>query len=206
MALGGLAIPGITLTASSTLPSGDAGRYQWVQLINSDQDQAITAAGVRSCTTFTDPAGTPELDSVYPYDLVSTNQQPNDTAQDSPNTELPQTMGEIQCVFNATIYLRCIPTGTVVCSSGSACAIPVPLGSVTWGWAGDAINTLLPQTTVPGQEPTTWVLNQDHTAGCPGTCTFASNPPFQASTTLSAENNFGYLSWQNTVSGQCGLQ
>jgi hypothetical protein len=191
--------PGIKLVAQSSLPSGNNGSYQWVQLLNSDQTQFINAQGPRTCTTFTGPAGTPELDGTYPYGngtgTVTTTSVTDDTAQDSPNSGLPSNYGELQRSFNATMYLRWAPSAGGSCTAGNACTIPIPLGSATWWWNGDAINTLVPQ-----GNGTNWVLacgdcsqGQQNPNNVPPTITF------QAAPAPGSSNNYSYLTWSNTV-------
>jgi hypothetical protein len=65
-------------------------------------------------------------------------------------------------------------------------SFPVPLGSATWWWNGDAINALVSQS-----NGTMWMLN------C-GTCAQGSNITFLPANSTSS-NNYSYLSWANTV-------
>jgi hypothetical protein len=196
--------PGIKLLAQSTLPPGNSGSYQWVQLINSDQSQFINSApnNPHTCTTFTGPAGVPELDGTYPYGngigTVYTTSVTNDTAKDSPDSGLPSIYGELQRSFNATMYLRWIPNPDSKCTAGSACTIPVPLGSSSWWWVGDAINTLTSQ-----PNGTNWILNCG-TNAC-GQNTQNPNITFQRASP-GTDQNYSYLTWANTVPLDSGCQ
>lgn len=184
--------PGIQFLANSTLPSGNQGSYQWVQLIKSQQSRLIKQSGPASCTIFTGPPGVPELDTTYPYGgngTVTTTLVPNDTAQDSPRTFLQTVDGEWADSFSAVTYLRWIPNTDSRCT-GNACTIPVPLGSSSWGYSDDAINTQMLQA-----NHTNW------TQAC-GQNSQGSAIAFVPSS-LSPASNFGYLGWQNTVSILC---
>ena len=65
--------------------------------------------------------------------------------RDNPDFSLQTSYGAVTNVtavndspFSATMYLMWTPPAASGCPNGSACTIPVPLGSVTWQWAGDA--------------------------------------------------------------------
>jgi hypothetical protein len=160
LGLGGLGAPsgyttplaGINLQAAAQPPSAPAGTYSWVQLLNYDTIQAITQTGTvnLSLTPASTFAAGPVLDTQYPY--ASTYQSspqgsPNDSAIDGAYLIFCQGWGEFARSFSATIYLLWTPAAGATGCSGSACTIPIPLGSVNWQWAGDAINTLYPTTT-----------------------------------------------------------
>jgi hypothetical protein len=188
-------LAGIVFSAQAALPPGNQGSYQWVQLINSDQSQYINSKGNQACTVFTGPAGTPELDGTYPYGngtgAVYTMSAPNDTAIDGPGNALPSIYGEWQTSMNATMYLGWVPTVDAACTLSNACTIPVPLGSMTWWWEGDAINTLHPQTNL-----TNWMLNCG-TNAC-GQNRQQPNIAFHTASP-SSDPNYSYPTWVNAV-------
>ena len=176
--LGGVPVAGgqvgIKLLASASLPNGDAGSYSWVQLLNSDSVRLLnpTLLGAQRCTTFSDPnyfsnpaCPQPELDNTYPYGVnfhnVSSTTVQNDTATDGPAIGGDK-LGEVARSFIATMYLLWTPTPDSSCASKSTCVIPVPLGSLTWTWMGDAINTL---SLSQGANGTRYVMTGCQTAG-----------------------------------------
>ena len=83
------------------------------------------------------------------------------------------------------------PMNAAACTSGSACAIPVPLGSVEWKFSADAINALVGQTNL-----TVWILNcQSKTP---------QNPvPFQASNPAQ-DSNYSYPTWTKVINNDNG--
>jgi hypothetical protein len=158
---------GINFISGALAP---VGTFQWVQTINTDEFTVIMSTGVKVCSPNTrvgsgsDPQGVPELDNVYPYPTFSS---PN--TYDAPASGLPSSQGEQQHLFSATMYLMWDPTlnqGGTACQAASTngslqqgrstCtgSIPIPLGAVTWEWAGCAVNTLNPLVGVGG-----WHLN-----------------------------------------------
>jgi len=172
---------GIKFFASSSLPTGNTGSYSWVQLIGSDSVHFLKSTGRQVCTTFSNPSSTqPELDNTYPYGLgfnnVYTTSAPNDTATDGPRIAAPSS--EMARSFAATMYLLWTPSPDNHCTSG-ACAVPIPLGSLVWSWAGDTINTL---STAQGLNNTTWIMT-----GC------------QAAAAGGFEPDSSYPIWNNTV-------
>jgi hypothetical protein len=172
---------GINFTASATLPGGNQGAYSFVQLISSDTIKRVAAPAKNSqtCTPSgfnTDP--NPELDNTYPYGSASSN-----TTNDSPGQALLSSWGELARSFSPTMYILWTPTSDSRCTSGSTCTIPVPLGSVSWHYFADAINTLAPQ-----QNSTTWTLNSGS----------GSANQFQSSSLSSFP--FGYPTWSKTYS------
>jgi hypothetical protein len=73
-----------------------------------------------------------------------------------------------------------IGTNNVIGYSPSTCAsIPVPIASLTWGFAGDAIKTLNP---TQGEGTNTWILS----------CGSAQTPAYGTGTP-------GFPNWSNTV-------
>jgi hypothetical protein len=191
--------PGITFKApgQANLPANQ-GQYQWVQLLNQDNLIYMGKLGLGTCTFFSstiDPA--PELDTAYPYgstipNTVITSQGgvTNDTAMDSPALTLNVNTGEMERAFIATMNLRWIPDQDPVCTAGTACTIPVPLGSANWRISGCDIDTLTPQT-----NGTNW--NQS----CPAFGAPPQNVVYQP-VTPSQGNNYGYATWSNIAPGQ----
>lgn len=162
---------GILFQASGNPPSGNTGAYSWVQLVKSDVTKIDDVGGSGPCTGGPSPSN-PELDTNYPYKVVSTSQGatiPNDMATDNPQVPLKQNWGEAARSFEAIMYLMWTPNADSRCT-GSTCTIPVPLGSVNvltpWQFGGDTINTLSAQ---QGANGTTWKMNFD---GQPPTPTF----------------------------------
>jgi hypothetical protein len=79
--------------------------------------------------------------------------------------------------FSAAMYLMWTPNASSGCSpsNGLTCAISVPLGSVTWGYSGDAINSLDPKQGQAG-----WLLQ----------CGSGPANPFQASSAFPTWTTF----------------
>ncbi len=157
---GGGGVPGMKFLATATLPAPNPGLYWWVQLISSDQDCNLklnSAGGGVYC--FNQIPGLPELDTTYPYgapcppycNVWKTN-VPSDTAKDSPLSYLVLGQGEYMRSFYATMYLTWFPKADSVCTGTfyGPCTIPAPLGSVSWHWSGDGIDTL---NTIQSQSP-----------------------------------------------------
>jgi Domain of unknown function (DUF4158) len=138
---------GVTFTGSATLPTDNQGAFTWVQL--------ITAYNASYCVGGCPPSSSlgSGLDSGYPYPFAN-----EANAVDSPGIELVGSNSEEAASFQATMYLMWTPLAATQCNgtSNNPCAIPIPLGSITWGFSGDAINTL---STNAGVSGTTWVLN-----------------------------------------------
>jgi hypothetical protein len=147
---------GIKFAASAQSPSGLAGSYSWVQLVNRDVITVRAASGTQTCAGI---AGLPELDNSYPYGTPNgslfENQVQYDIATDAPGIGLNDTngaaRGEAARAFSAVMYLMWTPPPAAYCTNGSSCTIPVPLGYVNWTTSGDAINTLVSQSNY-----TTW--------------------------------------------------
>jgi hypothetical protein len=132
----------IQLTAKATNPSGaQGGSFLWVQLvgpinITTREGGIYAGTGVVACvpSSFaTDPS--PELDNTYPY-------ASGPTMADAPAAQglgpmyVGDVAGEEKYAESFLTYLMWNPN-----LPGS---IPVPLGSVGWQWACDAVNTLTP--------------------------------------------------------------
>lgn len=120
---------GINFQASADSGSADNGSWQFVQLITRYTIKKLTSTGVQS-TDFTTG-----LDNTYPYPMP-----PGTTSgtNDSPGFGLAAGTGESAAYFTAAMYLMWIPNASGGCTSSIAlpCTIPVPLGSVTWGYSG----------------------------------------------------------------------
>jgi hypothetical protein len=116
---------GAVFTGSvKTQPKG--GSFLWVQLIQNETAVLTPITGnVVTCS-----AGT-GLDNVYPYSTGN----PTD---DNPNLGLQVQYKEETDTFAAQMYL--------MWSSGLTGSIPVPLGSVTWKWSGDAVQNVTKHT------------------------------------------------------------
>jgi len=93
MALENLSQPGIQFVASATHLPNPAGKYQWVQLLKTINDQYVTYLGRPIITNIT---GGPKVDTAYPYGylngnplgtVTTTNGVTADTAQDSPGVD-----------------------------------------------------------------------------------------------------------------------
>jgi len=161
--LGAVNVPGIKFFAQATNMAG--GSYVWIQLISTGTFYALGPDGPLAPDV--NVPSTPELDGAYPYGYtsagialgtVSTAQVTNDTAQDTPWSDLPNDEGEVKFSFKATMYLMWQPNAATGCTSGGACTIPVPQGNITWSFVGDAINTLIPLVH-QGVSYSQWVLN-----------------------------------------------
>ena len=100
---------------------------------------------------------------------------------DSPWVPLPfqpgDTEGEVERSFNATTYLMWTPNAAAGCTGGEACAIEVPLATLSWSWTGDAINTLQNQ-----NNGSTWTLTGCQTCSNGQPQPTASYPQWDAST------------------------
>ncbi len=117
---------GIQFQASATPPQGYQNTFVWAQIIKTVTfTYTPTTGNVSTCTTQTAPPG---LDTVYPYKTTSdptlTNDNPFVLLQSSGYSEQTE-------AFSATMYLMWRPNLTS--------DIPIPLGTVTWSWSGDAL-------------------------------------------------------------------
>jgi hypothetical protein len=144
------AAPGITPGSS----------FWWVQLV---QDTITVLSQNGYTTQYSTAPSIPLLDNAYPYQKTTTSAQastPNelDLAVDVPAVQLNSAYGEEARNFSATMYLMWMPPEGACCS-GPGCPIPVPLGTITWGYAGDAINTWSPQNNKgDGTSSNGWVI------------------------------------------------
>lgn len=110
--------PGIQFTAS---PNPANGSYSWEQLIVTDRIQSTSSSGVTTCDL---GHGLDNTDPYRPLTSTYTNDSPFSTLLSS-NTEVTRN-------FSAQMYLLWTPNLTG--------AIPVPIGSVSWSFYGDATN------------------------------------------------------------------
>src|ERR1700722_12352748 len=126
---------GIEFTASATTPSG---QFSWVQEITNDviTNTPSNGGAVQTCYPPEKPtAGVfPGLDTSYPYGYVGTPAMTND----NPSQGLTNVNKTVSRAFSAQMYLLWIPTAAEGGTGGSACTIPVPLGSVKWRYNGAA--------------------------------------------------------------------
>jgi len=184
--------PGMTFTAQmnfpSTLPEEDQAAM-FVQLVNSDNFKNLTHSG--TTTSCTGPANAPALDSHYPMNNASkmvADDVPTAPLEDDDDLEF----AESQRLFSAITYLM-VPAPSTPCNSGLgvSCSVPVPLGSTTWQFNGNAINTLkiqsLPNNGAATTNNTSYILSS-----CSG-CT-SSSPAFVPNTNPTSPT-FGYPTW-----------
>lgn len=185
---------GIMMVANAMLSQNNQGAYSWVQLLNPADNKILNGNGPQQCATF---AGQQKLDTTYPYGIAGKNlfQQivPNDTVTDNPSLPLVYqgTDAEGKAFFSATIYL--------MWNSGLQNSIPVPLASLAWSWAADAINTLTPQQKPAGNN-TTFAL------GCGPQCVVNQSQPIIPA---AAGPTQGYPTWQTAYTNaalQCQPQ
>jgi hypothetical protein len=139
---------GISFTVSATVPPENQGTFSWVQLVTKNPLAYRTSnRGTRQCTNsiFLPPNDTsPALDNGYPTDTGL-------TAEDNPETALQDSapssgfIGEISGGASFAMYSMWTPNAASGCTNGTACTIPIPLGTTSWSYSGDAINTLTNQ-------------------------------------------------------------
>lgn len=113
--------PGITFTGSVKQQPAGGGNLSWVQLVTNNQ---ITVNGTGyNCGT--------GLDNFYPL-------PPPLPPTDSPSSGLAGTDTEDTRTFSASMYL--------LWTSSVASSIPVPIGYVSWGYFGDAVQNMTKHT------------------------------------------------------------
>jgi len=127
---------GIQFNPTLSNTTGDSGQFEWIQLITNDTLPRTSTAGItQTCVNVTVPptSGGTGLDTGYPYAT-------GNSTQDSPTVPLNSTTYEQEArSFSAQMYLLWDAVLPVGCTPGKSCtSIPVPLGSVTWGWSGTA--------------------------------------------------------------------
>jgi len=123
---------GIVFNASATPPSGYSNNFIWVHLITAN---TIAIAGTPNvtCHQITNPQNTTGtgLDTDYPFGTgASVNDNPDFPLETNYQGQVTNVTEVNDSPFSATMYLMWSP--------GPAPSIPVPLGSVTWQWSGDA--------------------------------------------------------------------
>jgi len=172
---------GIVLTPSATMPASDGGNFVWVQLLNKDIVRSILQSTTQTATLISLP---PPLDARYPayYGTLGSNQ-----AQfwDSPDVA---TSPEVARNFAATTYLMWDPSLPAGCTPGVNCtsSIPVPLGTLTWQWSGDGIDTL---SSTLGQNGSTSILNYGG----------SSASQLQLSSPCADTMNYCYPTWKTVI-------
>jgi hypothetical protein len=154
---------------------GPHGNYQLVQVVNSETIKERTDKGVFACVPKALSSPTP-IDRNYPYP----SNQGSMTTSDSPASGLNYSaMGagynlyELRRDFSVTMYLMfdpgipspsdsalCYPAyaASLTVWAASQChgSIPVPLGSISWSYTANGINTLNPN--VSQGNGTSWVV------------------------------------------------
>jgi hypothetical protein len=176
-----------------------------VQEISNYTRQYLNAQNASCATGQCSVSGT-GLDNVYPYAVTSFFPT---TANDSPSVGLvfgSTTLYEVNANFQAQMYLMWDPSLNDDGSSATGCAattfwnatftafvstpsncsgsIPVPLGSLTWGWCGTAINTL-------GEGATPWIV----------TCPTGGVPDVQPAY-IPANGVSSYPTWSSVILNQ----
>ena len=150
-------ISGIKFTASTNNPAGIAGTLSFVQFISNITDVSVQVDGKTStCTT----PGVNAIDTYYPY---ATGSQ----TTDNPGVPNLNSRGftEVSESFAAQMYAMWTPN--------LAAAIPVPLGSIQWNYAGDAIYS---------NASGTWILNPNSAVrNSAGNANAGTSSLFQAS-------------------------
>ena len=149
--------PGIKFQAdpnqTAYFPPSNPGLYSWVQLVDHLKTETRGPTGLSPVVdSIADAGAGSQLDGTYPYGTlgdgtavgtVTSNGAPNNTAVDNPGVFLFS--AEVAHAQNSTMFLMWTPNVAGACNDGtdpSPCAVPVPLGSISWQWSGDAIDTL----------------------------------------------------------------
>jgi hypothetical protein len=192
------ATTGMAFIATMSAP-GDQNTAFFVQLINQDDDKSQMSSG--SPGVCNGPANAPALDHEFPYPPISTNLANVDgnlSTADSPSVLLDNEIeSEEQRLFSATMYLMWYPT--TPCNPSFECAMPAPLGSITWTYGQDAINTgqvqnvLNTGTTI--QNDTPWILEACSQCTCPS-MTFIPS--------VVSLPNYGYPTWTAPSTARTG--
>lgn len=184
---------GMAFVATMSAPGGQNSAF-FVQLINYDNDKGLLEDG--SIETINCPNTSPALDGQFPYPLLSTHipqADPNLSTADVPSAPLDSSLNfEAQRLFSATMYLMWYPTGDLVTpyNNDYQQAMPVPLGFITWTYAGDAINTLQVQN---ANNKNTTVLNDTTYVFNP--CSGCTSPSLTFTPSLASAANYGYPTW-----------
>ncbi|MBT9332953.1 hypothetical protein [Paracidobacterium acidisoli] len=162
---------GSQFSNNATAPTGNAGAYQFIQILSPRLDIFLDSNGQATCP------GSAGLDNTYPFpstDGFATDEPGIPLASSCAGGDDPS-QGEVSDAFGATMYLLWDPSLNASGVSTPGCAatetindqglpgtpklstctgsIPTPLASITWGYCGGAINTLMTQS-----NGTTWIL------------------------------------------------
>jgi hypothetical protein len=145
---------GILFTASANQPAGYSWVFKWVNLISNDKVTMTDANGTQTSSLGTgfdvNPnGGYPSFPNVTP-----------NTTNDNPKFQLVPPCTEIKRTFDAQTYLMWNAGLT------NPVSIDIPLGSLTWGFSGDAI-----------LNSGTWTLNGTPTKYSTG---FTNSPSYPA--------------------------
>ncbi len=143
-------------------PANNAGRFIWVQILNSVVFTQLAATN-SGYTAPTNAAN--QLDGIYPYpsnaDVAASANPPtvatSSLASDAPSRQdLSGVLGEAAKSFDATMYVLWDPALPAGCTPATVntsttpytanpitcTSIPVPMGTIDWTWSGCAINGL----------------------------------------------------------------
>jgi hypothetical protein len=132
--------PGMTFQAAiAPTPVNDPGMFLWAQLI--DEDSWVVTAGTEQ-QPYTSILGFfgPALDNVFPYPKqICVNTTSATQTCDSPPLSLEANTTGVTRTFSARMFLLwdpLLPSGCIFQydKGGNCMSIPVPLGSVSWGF------------------------------------------------------------------------
>jgi len=144
---------GIQFTASVTQPGGYSPVFKWVNLVSNDTVVLTSANGTRTSSLGTGFDVNPN--GGYPsFPNITAN-----TTNDNPKFQLLPACTEVKRTFDAQTYLMWNANLT------NPASIDVPLGSLTWGFSGDAV-----------QNSGTWSLNGTPTKYSVGFTSSSSYP------------------------------
>jgi hypothetical protein len=100
------------------------GNFFFVQLVTGDTVTYSRTGATLTCTA----TNTPGLDGAYPYQNANAH-----SVSDAPSNLLPSTFTSSSRDFAASMYL--------MCQSNTSGSIPVPIGSVGWGFSGSTTHS-----------------------------------------------------------------
>jgi hypothetical protein len=138
---------GISFTANVTPPTGFSNTFVWVQLIKGDTFTFTLASGTQDVCN----PNSLGLDNTYPYSPTTGN-----NVKDSPPVTLDSHDTKTSRNFSAQMFVMWRP--------GLTGDIPVPLGSVSWGFFADAA------------QGSTWTVQSDSSVTTPVLQTGPSYP------------------------------
>ena len=199
---------GIIFRPALTAPQGPYGSQSelvWVQIRSGKNATNVISSGNQYCRMlpFVPPQSggpsngdpSPALDTSFPYLTNPTGDQNATIVNDNPYNAFTASIGETKSGESFVMYLmwdpalpdKCKPWGVAdnITSNTQCTSIPVPLGAVSWSYACDAINTLVPQ---PAPNGTTWVANCISPQQ-PGNATFVPGNAFPAWTHTASNEN-----------------